>query len=427
MIDGIRRRPNSGNLHPRDQHLAGQVVVGGQHDNKPYENKSFTPPETVAAKEEEKPAASTTGSMVTPPPKKRRSFKDWLQARTKKQWIICGIIAAVLLIGGGTAAYFLMQDTPVKTVSKAKPVPPKPVPTTEASKLTGLQVGFEVNKRPVTGVMIENSVDARPQSGLDQAGVVFEAIAEGGITRFLALFQDNMPDYIGPVRSVRPYYLEWLLGFDAPIAHVGGSPAALQDIKTWGVKDLDQFYNGGSYHRITSRYAPHNVYTSMAELADLESKKGFTSSNFVGFARKAETPSKTPNAKSIDLNIASAPFNVHYDYDAATNSYKRNVGGQIHNVIDKSGAQTQLAPKVVVALVLQQGIDPDGQHTAYTVVGSGHAYIFQDGVVTEGTWTKKSRTDNITFTDMNGKELKLNPGQTWLSAVGGSDRVIYKP
>jgi len=114
-------------------------------------------------------------------------------------------------------------------------------PTTEASKLTGVQVDPAVNQRPTTAVMIENSTAARPQSGLDQAGVVFEAIAEGGITRFEAIYQDSQPAYLGPVRSVRPYYIQWALGFDAAIAHVGGSPEALSDIKTWNAKDLDQF------------------------------------------------------------------------------------------------------------------------------------------------------------------------------------------
>src|SRR5581483_6348891 len=115
-------------------------------------------------------------------------------------------------------------------------------PTTVASTLTGLPVDPSVNKRQVTAVMIENSLDARPQSGLDQAGIVFEALAEGGVTRFMALFQDTQPDYIGPVRSARPYYIQWLLGYDAAYAHVGGSPDALNDITAWHVKDLNQFY-----------------------------------------------------------------------------------------------------------------------------------------------------------------------------------------
>ena len=434
MIDGIRRRPYSGNLHPADRHVASEIVVG-RHDipkiqKAPDLSNKFTPPEAVAAKEESDPKPVGDSSHATPPTKKKRSFKEWLQTRTKKQWIIFGIITAVVLAGLGIGAYYLFfkdnpKSTPVVIKKEKKEAPP--APTTEASHLTGLQVGFDVNKRPVTGIMIENSLDARPQSALDQAGVVFEAVAEGGITRFLTLFQDNMPSYIGPVRSVRPYYLEWLLGFDAPVAHVGGSAQAIQDIKAWGVKDLDQFYNSAYYHRISSRYAPHNVYTSMDELASLESKKGFTSSSYTGFARKPEAPNAAPTAKSIDLNIASFYFNVHYDYDAATNSYKRSEGGQPHMVVDQTGTQTQLSPKVVVALVLKQGIDPDGLHTSYETIGSGHAYVFQDGVVTEATWSKPSRNENISFKDMNGAPLKLNPGQTWISAVGASNKVTYKP
>src|SRR5262249_15833287 len=157
---------------------------------------------------------------------------------------------------------------PVVAAAKPKKVIAQKVtaPAVTLSTLSGLPVDPAVNQRPVTGVMIENSVQARPQSGLNQAGVVFEAIAEGGITRFLALYQDTTPDNVGPIRSARPYYEQWALGFDAGYAHVGGSPEALNDIKAWGVRDLDQFYNSGSYHRISSREAPHNVYTGITTL-----------------------------------------------------------------------------------------------------------------------------------------------------------------
>ena len=101
--------------------------------------------------------------------------------------------------------------------------------------------------------MVENSLAARPQSGLSQAGVVFEALAEGGVTRFMALYQDTTPTNVGPIRSARPYFIEWAMGFDAAYAHVGGSPVALSDIKAWNVQDLNQFYYGGYYHRISSR------------------------------------------------------------------------------------------------------------------------------------------------------------------------------
>jgi hypothetical protein len=104
--------------------------------------------------------------------------------------------------------------------------------------------------------MIENSPDARPQSGLQDAGVVVEAIAEGGITRFLTLFQESQPQYIGPVRSLRPYYIDFAAPFQAGIAHVGGSPEALSRVRNGSYRDLDQFFNSAYFSRISARPAP---------------------------------------------------------------------------------------------------------------------------------------------------------------------------
>jgi hypothetical protein len=276
--------------------------------------------------------------------------------------------------------------------------------------------------------MVENSLQARPQSGLSQAGVVFEALAEGGITRFLALYQDTAPSNVGPIRSVRPYYLQWALGFDASIAHVGGSPVALSDIKTWDVKDLNEFYNGSSYHRISSRQAPHNVYTSISDLNQLEAQKNYTSASFDGFPRKAAAPSKSPNAASISLSLSSADYNDSYAYDGQTNSYNRSEGGQ--PMID-ANTNTQISPKVVIAIVvpLSQGAldSSNAYYSVYGVIGSGKAYIFQDGNVTPGTWTKSSNTSQIQFKDANGQTIALNPGQTWITAVSSSGQVSYTP
>lgn len=347
---------------------------------------------------------------------------------TKKQWIITIAVLVLLLGVGGAVAYKILHKDKPKTVTKQVTKKPatKPVQVI-TSTLTGLPISDSaVNDRPVTAVMIENSQSARPQSGLDQAGVVFEAVAEGGITRFVALFQDSAPDYIGPVRSVRPYYIQWLMGFDAAVAHVGGSPQALQDIRSWGVKDLDQFYNGGAYHRISSRAAPHNVYTSMANLNGLEAKKGFGKPSYTGFARKAATPSAAPNASSIDFTISSALYNVHYDYDKATNAYKRSEGGAAHMSVNGAGVQTQNTPKVVVGLVMPKGIEADDLHTSYNTLGSGAAYIFQDGTVTIGTWHKADAKTNFTFTDQAGAPIKLNAGQTWVTALGSASSILYK-
>jgi hypothetical protein len=343
---------------------------------------------------------------------------------SRKQWIIIGSVTAaiVLLGGGGASAWFVFLKPKPKPVVAQKPIQPAvvtpPAPTTVPSKLSGLEVAPDVNNRPVTAIMIENSPDARPQSGLKDASVVFEAIAEGGITRFNAIFQDTQPDYIGPVRSVRPYYIDWFWPFDASIAHVGGAPQGLADIKSLGIKDLDQFANSGAYQRVSTRYAPHNVYTSIAQLNALEAAKGFTTANFTGF------PAKTPTASKIDIAISSFYYNDHYDYDPAANTYNRSEGGAPH--VDER-SKSQLSPKVVVAVVMDRGIASDGQHTEYQTTGSGKIFVFQDGTETEGTWSKADRKSQWKFTDQAGKELPFNPGQTWLTMVDAPGDVTYKP
>jgi hypothetical protein len=347
---------------------------------------------------------------------------------SKKQWAVVIAIVLILLAGGVAGASTLYHHVrkPIPQAVQAKTVKKVAVvkkPTLEPSHLTGSLVSPADNLRPVTGMMIENSPDARPQSGLDQAGVVYEAIAEGGITRFLAVFQEARPGYIGPVRSVRPYYLDFLMPYDASIAHVGGAPQALSDIKTLGIKDLDQFYNGNSYTRITTRYAPHNVYTSFDMLDALNTSKSFTSSTFTGFVRKAEEPSKVPTAKTIDVAISGPEYDSHYEYDATANNYKRSEGGAPHTD-QRSGHQ--LTPKVVVTLVMSRGIDSDGAHTDYTTSGSGAMFVFQDGTVTSGTWSKASRKDQFMFTNAQGTTLKLNPGQTWITLVDAATNVTYK-
>ena len=392
---------------------------------------SFQTPEAIAASELETPSVNLDVDTVSQPSVKSKSAVSKLALHWppgKKEIIAFTIL--VLLLGGGGLTWAVTHKVakPVvaaspKIITKVAPVVPKS--TTVASTLSGLQVDPTFNARPVTGVMIENSVDARPQSGLSQASVVFEAIAEGGITRFLALFQDTQPTNVGPIRSARPYYEQWALGFDAGYAHVGGSPEALADIKSWNVRDLDQFANGDSYHRISSRDAPHNVYTGVDALTRLEVSKGYTSSTFTGFVRKAaEAPAKVPTAKSINIAISGPTYNVHYDYNAATNSYNRSEAGAAH--ID-ANTNTQISPKVVIALAMPYSLEADGYHSDYSTIGSGPMYVFQDGTVTAGQWSKSSSTSQFTFTTTNGKPLGLNPGQTWITAVSGLNAVSSAP
>ena len=364
-----------------------------------------------------------------------RRFREWFAGLSKGQKVLFFIIVAVVTVAiVGGIFYALRPKTAPVTSGQKLNVQNKlaAAPNTVPSTLTGLQVDKSVNERPVTGVMVENSIEARPQSGLDQAGVVFEAEAEGGITRFLALFQDSQPSYIGPVRSARPYYIQWCQGFDCSYAHVGGSPEALQDIKDWGVKDLNQFYGAAYFQRISSRAAPHNVYTSIEKLNQFESSKGYTTSNYSGFVRLDKEGKPDPAAAvahSINFDYAGTKYDVHYDYDAASNTYKRSEAGAPHNVVDATGTTSQLSPKVVVAMAVtktQGALDAsNAYYSNYQVVGSGAVKIFQNGTVVDGTWTKSSPTSQITFTDTAGKAIKLNPGQTWISVLQTTASASY--
>lgn len=360
----------------------------------------------------------------TPRQKPWHKVAAWWKARNKWQKIAVASGAVILLVGAGAAAYSVLGSSEPVPVAK-KPVPKKVVvkPTTEASKLTGVQVSPDINTRGVIGVMIENSPDARPQSGLADAGVVFEAIAEGGITRFLALYQDNEPDYIGPVRSARPYYIQWLQGFDAAYAHVGGSPDGLSYIKNNNIKDMDQFSNPGPYHRVSNRYTPHNMYSSVIALRELSKSKGYDTHNFTGFARKKAAPSKQPDANTINIGVSSSLYNPSYTYDKEKNVYLRSLAGQAH-IDEKSSAQ--ITADVVVALVMDYSI-VGGKYSQYNVIGTGAAFVFQDGVVSQVTWQKSSPESQITFKDSGGREFKLNPGKTWVTAVSSPDKVTYAP
>ena len=435
MVDDIR---------PHPKRPVKRVVPKPIKVRRVIDEPTFVPPDAVhdsdepelkeIANEDDIPNPVKTAGFgheaMRPVESKRPQPLAWLKARwfrlSKRNKILIAA-ASLLLIGGSASAAAIFWPKP--------PPPPKPVPvvvkkveppkpTTEASHLTGLQVGFDINKLPVTGVMIENSPDARPQSGLVDAGVVFEAVAEGGITRFLALFQDTKPGYVGPVRSARPYYIRYLLGFDANYAHAGGSPVAIADIASLSVKDMDQFYNGGSYDRVSNRYAPHNLYTSIDRLLALGASKGYTSSTYTPIARKAEKKIDTPAASAIDIAISSSFYNVHYTYDTANNSYLRSEGGQAHTD-EKSGKQ--INPKVVAVVVTDKGTDPDGIHSVYRTSGSGQAFIFQDGDVIKGTWSKPDDRSQIQFKNAAGEEQKLNAGQTWITLVGDSSAVTFNP
>ena len=347
-----------------------------------------------------------------PKPKLLARLKNWVRTHRTRTYLIVGVV--LVGIAGGTAYLLLAQKPPAVKVSSIKPKP-KMKPPVFYSPLTGEKVSSEAaTKMPVTAIMIENSPDARPQSGIQEAGIIFEAVAEGGITRFLTLHQQDKPGLIGPVRSLRMYYVDWLAPFNASVSHVGGSKASLDEIRNGKYRDIDQFFNGAYYWRATDRYAPHNVYTNSEKLDALNQAKGYNESTFQGFTRADAKPAKKPNATQVTINISGPLYNTSYTYDPATNRYHRFLAGAPHLDREKG----QITPSVVIALKVNEvRIFEDGYRESIETIGSGQAVVFQNGTATEVTWQKPSREAQLTFTDAHGKDFPLSRGQTWISAV----------
>jgi len=339
-------------------------------------------------------------------------IRQWVHKHRKVVWIVSGVL---LICAVGLASFIILSSKKGTPVTATTETVKQPDPIKYYSPLTGKLIADEnATKQPVTGIMIENSPDARPQSGIKDSGVVFEAIAEGGITRFLVIFQQEKPQLIGPVRSVRSYYIDWAAAFNASVAHVGGSAAALAEVRNGSYRDIDQFFNSGTYWRAADRYAPHNVYTSFAKIDALNVAKGYTSSTFTGFTHTDGQPSETPTATGINISISGALYNSSYAYDKVTNTYARSQAGGPH--LDREAGQ--ITPSVVIAMSVDESTILEGGYGQnITTVGSGKAVIFQNGTATNATWHKANKLGQITFTDEAGKDIPLVRGQTWISAV----------
>lgn len=344
-------------------------------------------------------------------------IRSWVHIHHTATYAMAG--AGIVLAAGIVATVVLFQ--PPKQMQHSTPKPtPSVQPVVYYSPLTGNKVTDEAStKQAVTAIMLENSPDARPQSGLKEAGVVYEAIAEGGITRFLAVYQESKPRLIGPVRSLRMYYVDWLAPYQPTIAHIGGSKFALDEVRNGKYRDIDQFFNASTYWRANDRYAPHNVYTNFERLDELNRKKGYTNSTFTSWPRTDAKPVAEPNATIINVTISGPLFNSSYAYDNKTNTYIRSQAGAPHT--DREAGQITPSTVIVMDTTMVKSFE-DGWREQITTTGNGKARIFQNGTVIEATWSKKDRGSQIKFTDQSGKEVELVRGQTWITAVPANQR-----
>jgi hypothetical protein len=348
------------------------------------------------------------------------------QLKSKRKLIIWLSIGAIAVIVGTIGAYaYLSRSTtkPTPTPEKTNETVESPEPKSDlvASSLTGVEVDAESAKKPIFASIIENMVGngaARPQSGLSSAGVVYEALAEGGITRYLALWQTDVPQDIGPIRSLRPVFYHMAMEYGAPTSHAGGSTEGLELARSSDFKDMEAL-GGAPYRRISTRYAPHNLYVYGEKLLDVVKTKGWGGEpTFEAWPRKDDSASSSPTATKISANFSGSDYRAVFRYDAPSNSYLREIGGKAD--VDAVAQNKQVNPKVVVILkaTAVAGKQKNGKpKTDIGIIGKGSGYIFQDGKVEEITWSKSSSTDRMQFLNSAGEKITINRGQTWVSIV----------
>ncbi|MBL7150841.1 DUF3048 domain-containing protein [Candidatus Microgenomates bacterium] len=376
-----------------------------------------------------------------------------------------------LTIGKGLGIYLLSAALSFlvfsffagKAITLTSPLPKEPgfkvdidAPKTEECPLNGKlytkgEKEIWESRRPL-GVMIENHEEARPQSGLAKADIVYEAVAEGGITRFLGIFYCGAAAKsvdLAPVRSARTYFLDWVSEYDALYNHVGGAgrcndptvderAKALCQIEQYKIKDLDQF--GISFptcYRNPDRLdhpvaTEHQMVCSSDGLYEIAEKRGWTNVDEDGVSWDKNFSSwKFKEEKKLDDQTASfsAEFNfwkgykeylVRWEYDKNLNTYLRFTGGESH--MDFEGEQLS-AKNVVIQFSQETGPVDEHVHLLYQTKGEGKAIVFQDGKTIKGTWSKKARTSRTKFYDSSGKEVVFNRGKIWIEVLP-TDTVI---
>lgn len=288
----------------------------------------------------------------------------------------------------------------------------------ERRVIDGMPLGEEGYRNNYYAVIIDNIEEARPASGLSKAPLVVELPVEAGITRFLAFFDADgvSADRIGPVRSARPYFVDWAEEFDAALVHVGGSNAALQQLKGGDLRDLDQYYWGRYFWRDPSRFAPHNVYTSVEKLRQADDlgfpEYSVRDSGIWAFKDGAESVDPDPGQlRGLTIEYGQEPYGVRWEYEPGSNSYVRYQDGT--QQMDRDVAV--LAKNIIVQYTKVTILDYVGRREIQTH-GSGDAVVLRDGDIIYGSW-QKDEGDRIRFLDAGSEEIVLNAGTTWIEVV----------
>ena len=344
--------------------------------------------------------------------------------KERRFWFYVAFFAVVIVFA---ISYFAFQyaihqgdsqETPPKTFQITKE---KPKPTPKLSCLTGVELQENQQCPMLYAVMVENHYDARPLSGLEDADMVFEFPVEGGITRFMAIFNSSSTaQKIGPVRSARPYYVEYARSLDAVYAHVGGSPEALNRISgLYKFKNLDEMANEHYFWRDKNRYPPHNAYTKISLLNKAVHNKNWAINHqpkFWSFIFNNEQESSSTSTTKLEANkikiLYGGSYNVEWHYDFQDKDYVRYQGRALQRSADKNLIKFK---NIIILFTSQKVLDKKGR-LQIPVNGQGKALIINNGHRQLASWHKKSG-EFVYFLDEDNNEIKFPSGKTWLSFI----------
>jgi Protein of unknown function (DUF3048) N-terminal domain/Protein of unknown function (DUF3048) C-terminal domain len=340
------------------------------------------------------------------------------------------IIAGLAVVAAAVLSFSVPRPKPAAPRTRdSQPAAPRPLrppaafrPDALASPLSGLPISrLGTSQRPIA-VIVENHPAARPQWGLSQASRVYESLTEGPITRYLALFNgaQNAPR-VGPVRSIRTQFLNYVAETGAALAHVGGNEDALAMIPTLHLANLDEFHFPGAYRRI---FRPglayeHTMFTSIDALRDITDERGWGEEGAVPHpAWKDDAPaSARPAAQIVTIDFSTPLYQVRWLYRSATDDYVRDLAGR-PDVDALTGFVLRATTISIMVVHRVEGRTPIREDTwTYDDVGSGPAWVVEDGRVTPATWHKPWRAARLVFTDRNGAEIPMNRGPQWIEIV----------
>jgi hypothetical protein len=323
--------------------------------------------------------------------------------------------------------------TPTASPSPAVPsASPTPAGALEPADLTGVLVPAALAHRLPLAVMIDDNRVARPQSGFNAASLVYQSLADGYETRYMLVFQEGETGDIGPVRSARFFLVQWAQEYKSALAHYGGDRRTRTYIR-WHQSqftDVDGITSGNAaYHRIKSRKAPHNAYTSTKSLRRMALKRGGKETMDAKLHRR---PFRDPVAEagrpaSQTIKVPYRTNTITYRYDRASDTYRRSINGKAH--IDPADGEQVTTTNVVVLFQkfrIDTRIEPHHARPDIKTKGKGKAWVFSEGRLIKGTWTKKGDTGPTRFLDRDGKEIPLVRGRTFIQVVPPGTKITVK-